>query len=138
MRWGELEQRRRIQVLTLPANSKMQVWRGGAASTAAQRQKLSTIDFVAFLDLELRKMKVERNQALAMVHRHAIAFEVKRSRQDDGAGVGRVNGCSGGYTKIQTLMLVLLHAVISRELSQRRQKWSFSRSLKGAAPKVGS
>ena len=85
---------------------------GRPSGAAAERQNLPTIDFVAFLDLELRKMEIERYKALAMVYRHAIAFKVKGARQDNRTGVGRVNRGSGSHLKIQTRVRVPLYPVV--------------------------
>ena len=83
----------------------------GAARASAQADHLPPRNALPLLYPDFRKMQVKREQSLTVVEDHAIAFEIQRSSQQDGSGIGRGNGRAGRYRIIQSLMHALHFAV---------------------------
>ena len=67
----------------------MQVIAAGQTGHAAPSDRLAAADAVADVDVERRKMPVERLHAHPVVDDHAVAVDAEPARVEDGAGVGR-------------------------------------------------
>ena len=76
---GHFQQRRGIQIDSLPANGDVQVWPGCAAGTSTKSDFLSFLDCFPLLHFKFRHMEVQSEKALAVVKEDAVAFVVEES-----------------------------------------------------------
>src|SRR5260370_35477769 len=90
----------------------MQVRPSDAAGAAAGTQHLSARNLLALFDLDFREMHIEGEQAVPMIDHHAVAFKVKRARQDYSTGIGGAHGSADGGVIIKPLVLALLHSIV--------------------------
>ena len=82
----------------------MQMRTRGPAGAAAQRDFLPALYLFSFLNFELGKMQVKRQQSLAVIQHHKAAFEIEWTRQKNRAVIHRRNRRSAGHAEIQALM----------------------------------
>src|ERR1017187_9063375 len=85
----------------------MQVWAGGASGATANANRLPFVHIVAFLHGKFRQMQIERQQALAVIDDHTIAFEEEGPGQDDAAAVDGCDQGARGHAEIEPLMRAL-------------------------------
>src|ERR1700690_206646 len=110
-RQWQLQKTSGVEVDALPANPDIKVGTGGAPRSTTEPYHLPAFDRVAFFYFELGKMQVEREQALAVINYHEIAFVVQKPRQQHRAAVHRCDGSSSVDAEIQAVMSAQRFAV---------------------------
>src|SRR5215467_4401142 len=110
-RQGQLHEAGGIQVSPLPPDRDVEMGSSCTASASAQAHDLAALHDVTFLYLELRKMKVECEQALAVVDDDAVSFEVQETRQQHRAGIHCCDRSAGGNAEVKTEMRALGDAI---------------------------
>src|ERR1700693_4019007 len=85
----------------------MQMWPRSAPRAPADSDGLAFSYIVAFFDEKTRQMQIERQQPLAMVDHHEIAFIEQRSRQNDASAIHGCDRGSAGHAEIEPLVRAL-------------------------------
>src|SRR5579863_7263937 len=89
----------------------MQVRPRGAPCSSAQSNFLAPFHEFSLFHFELRKMEVEREQALAMVEHHTISFVVEKTRQQHRTLIHGRDGSARGDPEIQAPVRSLRFAI---------------------------
>ena len=76
----------------MPAHCDMQVWSRRPASSSAQANLLSFLDFLAFAHLDVRQVHVQGHELLAVIDDDAITFIEQFLRQHHSSCVRRKDG----------------------------------------------
>ena len=75
-----------------------------AASCAAEAERIADADMLALADIDAAEVHRHSVEAEAVIDHNAVAFEVERAREDDGAAVGCANERTHGGAKIHAFV----------------------------------
>src|ERR1700679_1008633 len=109
IRHGDLKQFDWIEIAALPANSKMEMWAGGAARGSAECEDLTSSYLCTDRHLDLREVHVDTHQTESVVDNYATSFVVERLCENDAAG-------GDGYYRRARLRPIIQSAMDAVEL----------------------